>query len=88
LEEDSRTAVEGLELCWIDLGHLEDGNSHADYDKRHDNSQDLTGRGFQALEEHLGGHHDIGDLRGRRSIPTTVVTIEQKETVAREKRIR
>jgi hypothetical protein len=52
LEEDGGTTVE-LELSRIDLGHLEDGDSGTDDKKSHDDGDNLTCRGFEALKEDL-----------------------------------
>jgi hypothetical protein len=53
LEEDGGTTVEILELVRIDLGHLEDGDSDANDKKCHDNGENLSYGGFEALKQDL-----------------------------------
>jgi hypothetical protein len=52
LEENGGTTVE-LKLSRIDLGHLEDGDSDTDDKKSHDDGDNLTCGGFEALKEDL-----------------------------------
>ena len=53
LEEDSRAAVERLELGRVDLGHLQDRDAHADDEESHDDGDDLADARFKPLEEDL-----------------------------------
>lgn len=62
LEEDGGTAIEFRKLCRINLGHLEDGNSHTDDHERHDNSDYLTGGGFETLKEDLKDEITAADI--------------------------
>jgi hypothetical protein len=53
LEEHGAASVELLELWWVDLGHLQDGDAYANRKEREDDREDLRNRGFQALVENL-----------------------------------
>jgi hypothetical protein len=83
LEKECRTTIEGLEMSRVDLGHLEDSNSDADDKKCQDNGNNLTCGGLETLEQDLEDNIRGTDVDNR-TRHTTVVTIEQNETVARE----
>lgn len=55
LKEDCGTAIEGLELSWVDLRELKDGDTKADDQEAHDKGNDLLNRGLETLEEYDGG---------------------------------
>jgi hypothetical protein len=62
LEEDGGTAIECRKMCRINLGHLEDGNSHTDDHECQDNGDYLTGGGFETLEEDLKDEITVADI--------------------------
>jgi len=65
LEEDGGTAIEFRKLCRINLGHLEDGNSHTDDHECQDNSYYLTGGGFETLKEDLKDEITVAGIGNR-----------------------